>query len=125
MSDEKPLHVRVAQALGWTIIEHVDGLWRGLTPQDPRLGKIHCMVARYDTNWGATGPLIEKCGINLERVFTPEGVRWKASKWFGEEAEHLPGLEGIEEEVLDASGDTPLVAVCYLLLVLAVHGKLK
>jgi hypothetical protein len=112
----KPLHVRVAQVLGWTMIEHVDGLWRGLSPQDSRLGRIHCMIARYDTNWGAAGPLIERHGINLEREFTPAGIRWRASKWFGDE--FLP------QQSLDASGETPLLAVCDLLLTLAVHGRL-
>jgi hypothetical protein len=123
--EDKPLHVRVAQVLGWTMIEHVDGLWRGLSPHDPRLGKIHCMIARYDTNWGATGPLIERHGINLERVSTEEGTLWRASKAFGEAAGHQQAEEVIEEESLHATGNIPLAAVCDLLLVLAVHGKLN
>lgn len=63
------------------------------------------VLARYDTDWGATGPLIEKYKID---VFAPwGGAEWEASSEFHGKP--------------DGEGPTPLIAVCRLILKL--EGK--
>lgn len=117
VSGDKPLHVRVAEALGWTCLGH-DGfnpdLWRGCPPSE----KPHppCVVftyaggylADYERDWSATGPLIERLGIGLYRH--QSGPFWWVAqppeKWHDEEPE-IPYHFG---------GRTPLLAVCELLV---------
>lgn len=113
---EKPLHVRVAEVLGCKPVYSTDpelaaihgpACWCGdegrrkgphSTPRSP-LNEL----ARYDTDWSATGPLIEKYELDLQK----ESDAWMA--WDGPEY---------------ASGGTPLLAVCNLILALAEAGKL-
>lgn len=70
-------------------------------------------IAHYDTDWSVTGPLIEQFGIASYplRNYTVDSdetqgwvARWKHS--------------------VDASGPTPLIAVCNLILALKTAGKL-
>jgi hypothetical protein len=64
-------------------------------------------VAHYDTDWNATGPLIERHRISLDH----DGFgMWKAY---------------LRAEKMEALGRTPLVAACELLLLMAAGGKLS
>jgi hypothetical protein len=105
---EKPLHVRVAEALGWTHVYEAavmglfstalasDRAWIGTPPE----GGAGLPVYRYDTDWSATGPLIERYGIDL----TLYPKHWTASGH--------PERGG----TLSCPGDTPLLAVCELIV---------
>lgn len=89
--DERPLHVCVAEALGWTklaisgYVQFVGGTmvsdgreWRGrdaIRVDDPWHDSP---VPRYDTDWSATGPLIEKYDIN---VFPASRTDGKTTAW--------------------------------------------
>jgi hypothetical protein len=86
--------------------------------------RSHCNVCdpenappRYDTDWSATGPLIEKWRIDLEHV--GDGVL--ASQWgeHGEDHDGRPSGGSLARE-----GPTELIAVCNLILALKVAGKL-
>lgn len=106
---EKPLRVRVAEALGWTNIVHdpAYGTWTGDHPEG-----IRVRVPYYDTSWFETGPLIEKYGIKIEYLHPPALHSWHA--WFNETG-HLGD---------HAFDSTPLKAVCSLILLLKSKGKL-
>jgi hypothetical protein len=124
MSTDKPLHVRVAVALGmlcepcssdggcpeWTEIPSTD--WG----EDCQNGHI----PRYDTDWSATGPLIEKFGITV----TPGSCLglfkspWVAARNFVAECDGWASEE-------DAAGPTPHLAICNLILALKAAGKLE
>lgn len=114
---DKPLHVRVAEALGWrdlTLWLPSKDLWTGRHP----LG-MEAEVPHYDTSWEATGPLIEKYGIALvrEEMF---GKTW----WEAYAGLHL-GCDGAEWSMrADGECDTALQAVCNLILSLAEAGRL-
>ena len=119
---EKPLHVQVAEALGWTDISCAGpkpilslpgkgaSLWGGLPPGfDPRDAffrgdAVLSGIPRYDTDWSATGPLIERLGI----------ATWPQSEGWAAELR-------LEDR---ATGPTPLIAVCNLILALHAAGKL-
>lgn len=59
-SDREPdLHFRVARALGQLSGLHAAAAWTHYANKDCRT------VPRYDTDWSATGPLIERFGIAL------------------------------------------------------------
>ena len=118
MSDEKPLHVRVAEALGCKV-ECVDAArsdWRCRCPIEishfDDNGKFWRSVSAYDTDWSATGPLIEKYAITCITPFLPSEGKWEAR--VGRPSErHMTGF-----------GSTPLVAICNLILALKEAGKL-
>lgn len=139
---EKPLHVRVAEALGWTKLkEHTQqehdaweagrerrfgpcscgwlpGSWNGLSP-DPSVTMLSRLVPNWDTDWSATGPLIEKYGIDLNHF--GDGNPKDCSDpmtWF---ARHERREHGKWDEVEAA---TPLLAVCELIVLLAQLGEL-
>src|SRR3972149_10154355 len=104
---EKPLHVQVAEALGWTECQPSSGVdLIDCVGTSPAIGP-GVDVPRYDTDWSATGPLIEKYGIETK----PNGAFWQA--WVDE-----PAMGGAEV------GPTPLLAVCNLILALKAAGKL-
>lgn len=123
-TEEKPLHVQVAEALGWVKLHERQQLyyvkwlkggqrqvggtpwqWHGENPQGVSGGEY--LVPRYDTNWAATGPLIERFEIQL----LPLGNgAWAATKGIG-----TPRL---------IDGLTPLIATCNLILALHAVGKL-
>lgn len=127
MSEDKPLHVRVAEALGivicdqWTVLD-MDP-WNGPTY---RANCTHkgCVPSqrppRYDTDWSATGPLVEKYGLTLAKCEDQEV--WLAAprqEYLDESAGYLayasrPFMQG----------ETPLIAVCNLILALKEAGKL-
>lgn len=99
MSD-KPLHVQVAEALGETpcrsCMEVGNDPWH----------------YHYDTDWAATGPLIERFKLD---VFSAGGVLCMAQAW-------RPNTD--PQQTFRASGTDPLIAVCRLILVLRAAGKL-
>jgi len=137
MSDDKPLHIQVAEALGWTNVGEVpvppfvtEPHWLGDPPSwvkstaisaiDHETGTVTLTrgtqtVPRYDTDWSATGPLIEKYNLGVGRVAVdgqyPRFTPWRA-------AVCLPGI------VFSIEHAQPLVAVCNLILALHTSGKL-
>ena len=104
---EKPLYVQVAEVLGrrcepcsgtggcsdWSEVPSTD--WNG------ECQNIH--VPRYDTDWSATGPLIERVGVSVE-VADGEWIALVAP--------------------FAAAGPTPCVAVCKLIIALGEAGML-
>lgn len=104
---EKPLHVQVAEALGWShfgLGGRLDRPWVGYPPHNPIVGERQ-EVPRYDIDWGATGPLIFQRRISLEAQH--EGA---ANSWI---ARAITGTH-----VWD---DDPQIAVCRLVLMPAVE----
>jgi hypothetical protein len=109
---EKPLHVRVAEALG----------------EEPELryvspGESGCWVSKnllrtpyYDTDWAATGPLIEKHRIQVSPPM------WMTTENF--EIHEDDGWMAMSARTTPAKGPAPLVAVCNLILKLAEEKKL-
>ncbi len=64
----------------------------------------------YDTDWSATGPLIERLSIELTPPGPPDGEdEWGATTW---------------DPPFNDRGPTPLLAVCNLILKLDQAGKL-
>jgi hypothetical protein len=104
---EKPLHVQVAEALGWRVLGIATPRWSDgvdrYTGHDPT-GVFALAVPRYDTDWSATSPLIERLGLVLYCSDRP----WADA----------PGQN------VSADGETPLIAVCNLILALKEAGKL-
>lgn len=121
MNDEKPIHVRVAKALGcerqrdwgkgWCCMCH--GFPHGRGPFNSGGFSEDTRIPRYDLDWSATGPLVEKYALDLwyvaKSVIHPHAT-WRAT------CEHA---EGSEED------STPLLAICNLILALHAAGKLK
>jgi hypothetical protein len=103
---EKPLHVRVAEVLGWFAIP-------GAQIVDEQ--KYHAALPRYDTDWAATGPLIEKFRITLGR--NPFDGDWAAY--------HTWDVRALVQNPPSAHGETPLLAICNLILALKEAGKLE
>jgi hypothetical protein len=123
-----PLRARVAQALGcaprlfggeWICecldrqhaCDGVDGA--------PREGES---IESYDTDWSATGPLIEKYRVQVTPcvyVHGPGGEGGCDHKWT---AVNLNTDD--EASIGEGVGETPLIAICNLLLSLAEVGKL-
>ncbi len=131
--NEKPLHVRVAEALGdgpcryeerhchvgQTVCLRCSGMGdfprvtdspqivgRWLQPywiEDEDVGEP---VPAYDKSWDATGPLIDRYGISLNRAFGSE--RYIASL----------AVDKSPEGAFLLDGDMALVAVCNLVLAL-------
>lgn len=107
---DKPLHVRVAEVLGWRGFASLGPLWFGYDP----FIQMDVEVPRYDTDWSATGPLIEKYRLEVTR----ECGEWCAH-WSGD-------TEYIKVHHDDGThGKTLLIAVCNLILALAEAGKLE
>ena len=120
MPEEKPLHVQVAEALGWTEIEPCGNVFCGRDPEGIWQEK-HNYLPNYDTDWSATGPLIERYKINIFGYSdggyeaTSQRIDTFVCKECGAVREHPPSAEG----------STPLIAVCHLLLALHKAGKLQ
>jgi len=124
---DKPLHVQVAEALGCKLrlIEQTPAVlgsyWTCGCPEFQSHGNLHG-CHRYDTDWSATGPLIEKHNLHLRpqpwwpRADQPEKA-WEARAY-------LTKPEHREEAIYGEPGSTPLIAVCNLILALAKEGKL-
>jgi hypothetical protein len=143
MSDqEKPLHVRVAEALGWTdltegppMLPGDEPTWLGMPPVGDSSLILSAVdhkervvtltmgirsVYRYDLDWSKTGPLIERF---LVMVHPPASiyVLWGAITSGGS-----LGRDVTEPaQVQAATGRTPQIAVCNLILALAAAGKLE
>lgn len=126
-SSDDPLHVQVARALGWTRITP-DGTWEwtatkprvpvdtpgwaGSHPQDDSHMR-NALVPRYDTDWAATGPLIQRYRIG----FSPDAP--------DSPGQILAYYEGAGSEWVEGKGPTHLIAACNLLLALHAAGKLE
>jgi len=103
-TDEKPLHVAVAEALGWTELSHITAdRWTGKEPY----GGVVMLVPSYNTSWCSSGPLLERLGISLDYA-SKEQIPWSAYSTFSDHAE----------------GKTPCEAVARLIVNLAKEGKL-
>lgn len=117
---DRPLHVRVAEALGCTTVteSHPKGIdyWacecpgalHGDNMADEGDGMIK-WLPRYDIDWHATGPLIQRIQILIQPpMFADEGDNmWAATgPWRPAESRRL------------VKGETPLIAVCNLILAL-------
>lgn len=111
MIDEKPLHVRVADALGFQCFEYGDH-W------EAEFGNECKPIPRYDTDWSAAGPLIERIREEgwMVGVSSDNGDEWIA--WKDDIGQFRP------HETYRGRGPTPLLAVCNLLLALKAAGKL-
>lgn len=74
MAVAKPLHVRVAEALGWTECYEIPaagdhpGGWYGKWPPGPHGGtaRTFTVVPLFDTDWRDGGPLFEKYASRME-----------------------------------------------------------
>jgi hypothetical protein len=131
---DKPLHVQVAEALGWSDgnpplhlqkmndhgwVEDAKGYF-GSPPdgtvdaEGRRIVMMH--VPSYDTDWSATGPLIEKWRFHGDVRLDPT---CHAPDWC---AFYIPEGEG--DIIESAKHPTLLIAVCNLILALKEAGKL-
>jgi hypothetical protein len=148
---ELPLHVRVAVALGWPPPEYITD--EGHDPNRPIYGWRQChrehdeyedcyenhlwhcgtedyfAAPRYDTDWSATGPLIEKYVDGLTFVLGNRGAREldpKAPEWDDHyDAVAFGGRLGRDlGGWFQRQGATPLLAICHLILALKEAGKL-
>jgi len=106
---DKPLHVQVAEALGCKVECEHQGGWCGCgSPwphgqKDLEDGGQIGWLARYNTDWSATGPLIEQ----FRPTLSPLGQGWRAE------------LNVKGGDVVAYSRDaSPLVAVCRLIVAL-------
>lgn len=124
----KPLHVQVAEALGCTtakaVLRGVIVSWECFC--SPSHGDADRFIPLYDTGWSATGPLIEEHGIALLDL-NQEGEKWVAFLWGEHEyttfEDSYLTIDGNSSDT--ATGDTPLVAVCNLIVALSAVGKLE
>lgn len=152
MSDAiKPLHVQVAEAIGWSAWQskhghwivtdpdggsHEDGFFFPVAKYDSETGERlrprqwwdEVDSPRYDTDWSATGPLIERLKLLIAKTEWPYGhpldgqTCWMAATGFGgTHGEHWID-DGINKP---AYGATPLIAICNLILALKAAGKLE
>jgi hypothetical protein len=127
---DRPLHVRVAMALGCRPEQATPGprSWRCTCPQSPKALNFlpHGLadtsyLANYDTSWSATGPLIERLGIAFAwtdgscHVGCPAG--WVAIQRSRPADSFDPLTEGL--------GETHLIAACELVIALSAAGKLQ
>jgi hypothetical protein len=72
-------------------------------------------IPHYETDWSATGPLIERLGLGIiEHKSRRDTEQWEAS-CFNAETENTFAMRGA----------TALIAVCNLILALKESGKLK
>ena len=116
---DKPLHVAVAEALGWEpwTPPTSKSLWGDIPELLAKVGFTHIrpgaglgVIPRYDTDWAATGPLIERFGLTV----APHDLQpWVA----------FDG-PGINAAGFTTYARTPLLAVCHLILALKEAGKL-
>jgi hypothetical protein len=118
----KPLHVRVAEAVGCKPTFGPDRIgvgpdaWRCPCEFDDHAWDSQAegvgVVKRYDTDWSATGPLLDKYDLGVQSVR-------------GQEHPFVAHTSALDEEWDFAGGDTRLIAVCNLILQLKAKGKLR
>lgn len=121
--EKLPLHIRTAYALGWHDIKMATPMHgSGAQPEwmDPEF-KDYATVPRYDTDWSAAGPLIERFKIQLSPPM-PDSLALVSShcEWVARAEEHEDGTFTYAGQNIRA-----LYAVCNLILVLAAAGKLE
>lgn len=129
---DKPIHVQVAEALGWTDCtlsgyvhwrgEHFEDrrTWQGINPHVAERTTIQSSVPRYDTDWAATGPLIEEYRLTVRPTMQFPRDSDDAASW--DAFVYVDDFHTIGRFVV---GVTPLLAVCNLILELGKAGKLK
>jgi hypothetical protein len=132
VSEEKPLHVKVAEALGMEPCTK----WRPFNYDSMILDSGSCDHAggkcypaggcpQYDTVWGAAGPLIEKYLVIIGPTWTDDsGVREVFDVPAGRRAISWSAWTHFPEGRIDGDGASPLIAVCNLILALKEAGKL-
>ena len=125
MSTEHPLHVQVAEALGWTEIRkqqdgmahEITGAWIGTEPH----GGLTLVVPQYDRSWCSVGPLVQRFEISIIRenpVDYKEDPEWEA--WYDTRLYVDGYTPGASER-----GATPCKAVAKLIVLLKKEGKLN
>lgn len=137
---EKPLtlHVQVALALGWTVCHDEADMYHppgkeclkdknegwGCDEEASGADVVH----HYDTDWSATGPLIERYAIGIEPPTHQDDPVWAVRPKDGD-----PALSAWKASTCAAEtrweyetveGSSALIAVCRLILALAAAGKL-
>lgn len=128
----KPLHVQVAEALGWINVRVLGCLpmnppvfcAKGKPPGNVLVGPLGDVdVPHYDTDWSATGPLVHARGIALLKLAPEEGEEWVAYIW--DSVEEYTTVDENEDHLyltidgttaIAALGDTPLLAACNLIV---------
>lgn len=133
-TEEKPLRVQVAEALGIKIWQHEDrscshcGYQDNLTPgcwwmDDGDYGS--CQVLPYGEDspegWAATGPLLRRCRTDLYES-TTEPPSWCAEAL--RPAERPLGAWAAGDLTVRGRGDSPCEAIARCVLALAAAGKL-
>lgn len=138
---DRPLHVQVAEVLGWTDLHHIPieefeehDHWTGKPPEgwfgpasfvttkvDPveRLVVNAATIPRFHDDPAATWPLIEKYGLELgleRNDLCPTDTSGRRIAYGGHGKDGEPTLEG--------RGDTYLLAVCEVLLKMGKRGLL-
>ena len=139
---DKPLHVQVAEALGETMnfglqpweFGHYNPRWlrrlkagefvrdlkgpfgRAIQDSEEFWGE----PIRYDTDWAATGPLIEKY-----RICTHGPSKMSNPPQFAGWGAYVRTMRNEKDERVLGGGDTPLMAICNLLIALGAAGKPK
>lgn len=111
---ERPLHVQVAEALGWQIEQFMTAEPRPTGAGFPPGSKALEIIPHYDTDWSATGPFIEKYGFWLRQL---DQTLSGPQPWDAFRNDDLTFPRGF--------GPTPLLAVCNLIVRLAEAGILK
>lgn len=134
---EKPLHVRVAEALGCKVTSDCCGCGYGTSEERPGIGYRHgCFggpeddsdpsIASYDTDWSATGPLIQRYQICLEPAPANATKRNRSDTWIPDDLWTWYRADWCSDEAqMNAYGATPLLAVCNLILALKEVDKLR
>lgn len=117
MSEEKPLNVRCAEALGWTYLGIGECDWEGEPPAGHPLDQYtrrldqHICIPPYgdDTpgGWACTGPLIGRFRLHLERGTKLPPTGDGARVWFSSSSERGP--DGLW--VLGPDADTACAAI--------------
>lgn len=108
---DKPLHVQVAECLGWiNCHDRGDGLWEGNPPPKPSDGIGFKEVPHYDKTWCAAGPLVERFEMSISKMESPF-TDWQAydreGRFFGCGA--TPS-EAISELILELYAEDKLTA---------------
>lgn len=124
----KPLHVRVAEALGWTecapwasehrLSDRWSGVWPGSTQRTQYAphGLVRTIVPKFDVDWAATGPLIERFVSYIEKLSDEGTATMYGARWWSPEF-------GEMDDIIE-TGPTILVAVCNLIVALHEAGRL-
>ena len=118
----KPLRVEVAEAIGWQGCRqepvYSEHCWTGVRPEHvgTQHGALHQTIPHYDTDWSATGPLIEKYKIMLCPVLWSEPGKPPLPK---------PHWHAAVPNDLNWDDFEPLRAVCGVLLLMGKAGLLK